>query len=43
MLVVAVLVDADFCEDEDAAAGKFTELWAALTGGAGGAEAEEPK
>ena len=42
-MVVPMLVDAEFCEDDDAAAAKFTALWAALTGGAGGAETEEPK
>ena len=42
-LVVPMLVDAEFSEDDDAAAAKFTELWAALTGGSGGGEAAEPK
>ena len=41
-MVVPMLVDAEFCEHDDAAAAKFTELWAALTGGSGG-EAAEPK
>jgi ATP-binding cassette, subfamily F, member 3 len=40
-LVVPMLVDAELCEDDDAAQAKFEELWSKLTAGGGGAAAEE--
>lgn len=42
-LVVPMLVEADFCEDDDAAQAKFAELWAKLTAGGDGKAASEPK
>ena len=40
-LVVPMLVDAELCEDDDAAQAKFGELWSKLAAGGGGAAAEE--
>ena len=42
-LVVPMLVDAEVCDDDDAAQAKFEELWTALTAGAGDMVSSEPK
>eukprot|EP01043_Picozoa_sp_COSAG02_P058603 COSAG02_NODE_7322_length_3063_cov_1.736167_1_plen_254_part_10 len=43
-LVVPMLVDAEVCDDDDAAQAKFEELWTSLTAGGGGDVASsEPK